>query len=191
MRETVLRLYGHVVRDEPIMMIEEFMRKLGTSRGFPYAVSSVECNMFRLSWAARAIGAGLFDKHWESGIEPAVDVRLAKTPYTNYTGDWEMAEKTKQENQQDFKAIIDAGGSRGKLAETVVEVMARYIGVCAEANAVQDTIAPLEKSDAPFAKNLLKERKQVLEAKQSHAEELDALTGRLYALVRDWEEVPV
>lgn len=85
-RQTAEELYPHVVRGQAPMTLEEFLDWLGEKPAFAFKTASPERNMFRLSWAARAIGAGLWE-HWEETIEPAVSARLAKTPWTNYSGD--------------------------------------------------------------------------------------------------------
>lgn len=87
-----------------------------------------------------------------------------------------MAEKTKEENRQDFKAILDAGGPRGAVAKEVVTVMASYFDRCAELN---DLDKSLISAFAPAR----------VAAVRAHAEELEEILGRLYAVVRDWEAI--
>jgi hypothetical protein len=87
-----------------------------------------------------------------------------------------MAEKTKAENQQDFKAIIDAGGPRGALAQEVVRVMASYFGRCAALNDLEKSLV------SAFAPTRVA-------AVREHAGELEEIVGRLYRIVRDWNAV--
>jgi hypothetical protein len=87
-----------------------------------------------------------------------------------------MAEKTKQENRADFKKILEAGGPRAAVAAEVVNTISRYLELCGELN---------RRAESPAAPLI----QETTEAIQAHAEELDGFMGRLYAIVRDWEEL--
>jgi hypothetical protein len=52
---------------------------------FPYAVSSVERNMFRMGTRAAALRAGLGDE-WPR-ISRVVEAKLRQVPYTRWSGD--------------------------------------------------------------------------------------------------------
>lgn len=86
-REAAVRHYRQVIEGATALPLDGFMQMLGTAPAYNYPVASAERNMFRIFWAACAMGAGLFEDHWEKTIAPAVNSRLVKTPYTNYAGD--------------------------------------------------------------------------------------------------------
>jgi len=82
--QEVAEMYGVEANSDP-MPLEVFLDDLGEGPAFPYAVSSVERNMFRLGTRAAAIRAGLGDR-WPE-ISRVVEAKLKRTRYTNWSGD--------------------------------------------------------------------------------------------------------
>ena len=81
--DQLVRIYGIVPGSEP-KSLPEFLATI-RNPAFPYAVSSVERNMFRSGTLASALKAGLDPD--DPAIQAAIQASLMATAYTNWSGD--------------------------------------------------------------------------------------------------------
>jgi hypothetical protein len=83
--EQIAEMYDVEIGSE-IVPLSAFIDELEPEiPAFPYAVSSVERNMFRLGTRAAALRAGL-GSQWPA-IRRVVEAKLKVVPYTRWSGD--------------------------------------------------------------------------------------------------------